>query len=165
MDPPPRTEPQPGTLSTGYLPQQRHFSKFKIMHPPPSPTPGNFQTLVRSPLFNTDRAFACCVHLCILAGRTVPRGWQGLRENCVTQSRLTGGKTHLCAQALRWGWGEQATVERKDESGFGGSGCRQAVRKRQGHCWHRALEILGPKLRNRLPATHITSLCVCVSVT
>lgn len=48
---------------------------------------------------------------------------------------------------------------------FRGSGCRQAVWKRQGHCWHRALEILGPKMRNRLPPTHTTCtsrpVCVC----
>lgn len=163
MDPPPRTEPQPRTLSTGYLPQQRHFSKFKIMHPPPSPTPGNFQTLVRSLLFNTDRAFACCVHLCILAGRTVPRGWQGLCENCVTQSRLNGGKTHLCAQALGWGWGEQATVERKDESGFLGLRMQTGRAEKAGTLLAQSTRNPGPKVEKQVARhSHHKRVCVCV---
>ena len=147
MDPLPRMDPQPRTPITCYLPQQRRFSKSKIMHPTSSPPPGNCQRLIRSLLFNTDHGFARCVHLCVLARGAM---W---RPN-LSQAQAPGCR-----------WGEQETVGRKDESGF--SGLRM-----QTDCMEKAGTLLAQSSRNPGPkdekqvASHSHHMylkaCVCV---
>lgn len=144
------------TTAETFFQIQNHASQGGTKTPSSLP-PGPCRTLLKVLLLNTNHVFPCCAHLCILACGTVPAVWQEFEETWPTQSRLDGGLTgrRIYFRPKHWdGVDELETVERRYESGFPGLRIQRTILNKQGHCWPRASEILGPKARDRLPPTY-----------